>query len=406
MKILVIGAGVSGIATARGLLRDGHDVTVFERSPRPRVAGGAVTIWSNGSHVLRQLDVDMSGAGQLLSQVQLRTASGHPLATIDVTRLSATLGAPTRMVPRRVLMERINAGFPTKRIRYGWRALRTTPNKGGGVRVEFADAPPVSGDLVIGADGLHSMVRAQAHPTPARPTGWCSWQGLLKLPDVADSAVAAIIIGAGGNLGMWPSGQRSMQWWFDLPWSANFVRPASPLATLRAHFTGWSPLSDHVLSVLTDDDLVPSPFPHFRHRVPRVWGSGPVTLVGDAAHTMPPTLAQGTNQALLDIMVLRAQLTQNTDPVAALRNYERLRRPKVAAMAWVTSRQVAHGEALLRPVTWLPKTTMTWALTRFLSYVSDGATRPPLDNSPRHVRDLPQSSGCRKADPGPRAKAE
>ncbi|MDT5057408.1 MAG: FAD-dependent urate hydroxylase, partial [Mycobacterium sp.] len=64
-RILVIGAGVGGISIARGILRDGHDVTVFEKRPDMRPGGGAVTIWSNGSTVLEQLGVDMDGAGQL-----------------------------------------------------------------------------------------------------------------------------------------------------------------------------------------------------------------------------------------------------------------------------------------------------------------------------------------------------
>ena len=80
LRILVIGAGVSGISVARGLLRDGHDVMVFEQRRDTRAGGGAVTIWSNGEAVLRQLGVDMDGAGQLLSAVRVVTApaAGSP----------------------------------------------------------------------------------------------------------------------------------------------------------------------------------------------------------------------------------------------------------------------------------------------------------------------------------------
>jgi FAD-dependent urate hydroxylase len=74
LRILVIGAGVGGISIARGLLRDGHDVTVFERRPDVTAGGGVVTIWSNGATVLRQLGVDMTGAGQLLSTEATLTA--------------------------------------------------------------------------------------------------------------------------------------------------------------------------------------------------------------------------------------------------------------------------------------------------------------------------------------------
>ncbi|MDT0323959.1 FAD-dependent oxidoreductase, partial [Streptomyces millisiae] len=71
LRILVVGAGVGGISIARGLLRDGHDVTVFEQRPDVRAGGGAVTIWSNGETVLRQLGVAMDGAGQELSTVRV-----------------------------------------------------------------------------------------------------------------------------------------------------------------------------------------------------------------------------------------------------------------------------------------------------------------------------------------------
>ncbi|MGH3563785.1 MAG: FAD-dependent oxidoreductase, partial [Mycobacterium sp.] len=76
LRILVVGAGVGGISIARGLLRDGHDVTAFERRPDVTAGGGAVTIWPNGARVLAQLGVDMDGAGQPLSTVRAVTSTG------------------------------------------------------------------------------------------------------------------------------------------------------------------------------------------------------------------------------------------------------------------------------------------------------------------------------------------
>ena len=117
LRILVVGAGVAGISIARGLLRDGHDVTVFERRPDVTAGGGAVTIWSNGATVLGQLGVDMDGAGQLLSTLRVVTSTGRPVATVDLTAIVDRRGAPVRMVPRRVLLVRLLEGFPTDRIR-------------------------------------------------------------------------------------------------------------------------------------------------------------------------------------------------------------------------------------------------------------------------------------------------
>ena len=111
LRILVVGAGAGGISIARGLLRDGHDVTVFEQRSALEAGGGAVTIWSNGATVLEQLGVDMDGAGQQLSTVRVLTSTGRPIAALDVTAMMERLGAPVSMVPRRVLLERLLEGI-------------------------------------------------------------------------------------------------------------------------------------------------------------------------------------------------------------------------------------------------------------------------------------------------------
>lgn len=374
LRIFVAGAGVGGISVARGLLRDGHHVTVFERRPDARAGGGAVTIWSNGSTVLQQLGVDMDGAGQLLSSVRVVTSTGRPLVTLDLTAIVERLGAPIRMVPRRVVLDRLLDGVPSDRIRFNARVVDVV-SADDGVRVEFEDGSTAEGDLLIGADGLHSKVRDIVGARDAKPTGWCSWQGLATLPSVRDKRVALLVIGERGNLGLWPAGGSEVQWWFDLPWSYRFVRPERPIDVIREHFTGWCDAVDGLLATLTDEDLADSPYPHFRHPIPPP-GQGPLTLLGDAAHTMPPTLAQGTNQALLDTMVLRKALADyqrgmtGDDLSNALRRYEKGRRRKVAAVSRVTSLQVSHGESVLRPAAVIPDRYMTWALTTFLSSVS------------------------------------
>jgi len=375
LRVLIIGAGVSGISVARGLLRDGHDVTLFDQRSNVTAGGGAVTIWSNGATVLQHLGVDMDGAGQLLSSVRVMTSTGRPLATVDLDAMGNRLGAPVRMVPRRILLERLLEGFPIDRIRCNSR-VEGVVSTANGVRVEFGDGSSADGDLLIAADGLHSVVRDIVGAQPAKSTGWCSWQGLVSLPAIADPHVATMMIGEHGSLGLWPAGSSALQWWFDLPWTSDFVRPERPIEMIRSHFSGWSDTVDEVLATLTDDDLAPSPFPHFRHPIPRS-GAGAVTLLGDAAHTMPPTLAQGTNQALLDTMVLRRALADfldgsdgSGDISAALRGYENTRRRSVKAVSWLTMHQVSRAESVLRPAALVPDRFMTWALTTFLGLVS------------------------------------
>jgi FAD-dependent urate hydroxylase len=295
---------------------------------------------------------------------------------LDLTPIVDRLGAPVRMVPRRVLLERLLDAFPTDRIRCNSRAVGVVSTHDG-VRIEFDDGSSAGGDLLIGADGLHSMVRDIVGAPPAEPTGWCSWQGLVTLPDIADKHVALQVIGERGNVGLWPAGGSDLQWWFDLPWSPDFVRPQRPIDMILSNFTGWSDSVDRVLATLTDDDLAPSPFPHFRHPIPHA-GQGAVTLLGDAAHAMPPILAQGTNQALLDTMVLGKALSDfrtgtngsNGDLSSALRWYEKTRRRRLTAVSWVTSRQMSQSESVLKPAAMISDSFSTWAMTTFLRSVS------------------------------------
>ncbi|WP_006241717.1 FAD-dependent oxidoreductase [Mycolicibacterium tusciae] len=377
LRILVVGAGVGGISVARGLLRDGHDVTVFERRPDMRAGGGAVTVWPHGSTVLEQLGVDMDGAGQLLSTVRIATSTGRPLVNIAVNTIVDRLGGPVRMVPRRILLDRLLEGFPADRIRCNLRATAAF-NTHEGVRIQFEDGSCADGDLLIGADGLHSTLRHIVGGRPAKPTGWCSWQGLTTVPHIAEKDVAVQIIGEHGSLGLWPAGGSDLQWWFDLRHPAGFVRPEHPIDVIRSSFAGWSEAVDQVLATLTDDDLAASPFPHFRHPIPRLPRLSAMTLLGDAAHTMPPALAQGANQALLDTMVLCKALSDfrdgstrgNGDLASALRWYEKTRRRRLTALSWVTSRQISQSQSVLKRVAMISDSFGTWAMTGFLRWLS------------------------------------
>ena len=386
LKVLVVGAGVSGISVARGLLRDGHDVTLFDQRSNVQAGGGAVTIWPNGEIVLRQLGVDMSNAGQLLADLQILTPKGQVLVNLDMASITKRLDAPVRMVARRVLLERLMEHFPIDRIHCNRRAVGVV-RKPHGIQVAFEDGTLAEADLVIGADGLHPTVRSIVGTQNAKPTGWCSWQGLVTLPDaVSEDHVGKLIVGQHGNLGLWPAGSRDLQWSFDLPWSYDFARPQKPIELIRSHFTGWSDSVDRVLDTLTDDDLASSPFPHFRHPIPRP-GHGALTLLGDAAHTMPPTFAQGTNQALLDTMVLCKALSKlrkepnahNSDLCKALRWYEKIRRRPLIAVSRLSSLQLSQREAVLQPAALIPDRLHTWSLAMFLHWTSHRRIAATID---------------------------
>ena len=376
LRILVVGAGVGGISVARGLLRDGHDVTVFEQ--RPNSAGR----WRGRHHLVQRRDgsgaagVDMDGAGQRLSTVRVVTSTGRPLVTLDLTAIVDRLGAPVRMVPRRVLLERLLEGFPTDRIRYDSRAVGVVTAQDG-VRVEFEDGSCSRGGSVdrcgwYALDGSRHRRRATGgadrlvqlagtgHPSgrPRQARRPADHRRARKPRPVAGRWLrCAVVVRLAVVVGLRQTGTSDRR--DQVQFHRMVRRGRSSTRNVDRRRSG-----PFAVSAFSASD---SPVPR----------QGALTLLGDAAHTMPPTLAQGTNQALLDTMVLCKALSDfrktngsNGDLSSALRWYEKTRRRRVTAVSRVASLQVSHGESVLKPAAMIPDRFMTWALTMFLASVS------------------------------------
>ncbi|GAA5044822.1 FAD-dependent urate hydroxylase [Thermocatellispora tengchongensis] len=329
MRVLIVGAGIAGLAAARGLLAAGHAVTVLERAPAPRDTGCALTLWSNGTAVLRDLGVRIEGAGQRIEALDVRSARGRPVMVVDTGSLEARFGAPVVVIPRRSLLARLAEGLPEETVRFAARVTRLHDD-GRSVRVQTEDGTTYQADLLIGADGVNSQVRTalfgSAPATVARPTGAATWQGLIPAPfDLGSRAL--LFLGRQGGVGLSPAGDGLLQWLIDLrrrP-GTDLDHPHRALPALRARYAAWaSPVTD-LLASLSEKDL--ELFPHRRHRPPLRWHRGRSALIGDAAHTMPPILAQGAGQALEDVATLLRALTAPDVP-GALRTYEKTRRPR------------------------------------------------------------------------------
>ncbi|MFE1168067.1 FAD-dependent oxidoreductase [Nocardiopsis sp. NPDC058789] len=333
MRVVIVGAGVGGLALARGLVGRGHGVEVHERAPEPRPGRAGVGLYSNGTAALRALGVEVGGIGRRLDGLENRDPSGRTRYTLDVDAVGDHYGSESRTVPRRALLDLLADGLPEGTVRYGRVCTRVRVNTDGTVSALFGDGSSATGDVVVGADGVRSAARRDLwEGDPARPTGWASWQGLTRVPaDLASGTLAAVVQGRQGVCGMMPAGDGLVQWWFDVRWRPGIPTPTSPASVLRRLFEGWTdPDVRAVLEDLRDEDLAFSE--HVRHRVRRVWGEGGATLLGDAAHAFASSTAQGANQALEDAWALTLALSDEgaeADPAAALRRYEGVRRGPV-----------------------------------------------------------------------------
>ncbi|RBQ17828.1 hypothetical protein DP939_23500 [Spongiactinospora rosea] len=341
MDVLVMGAGVGGLAVARTLLAAGHQVRVYERALAPRTGGAAVTIFSNGTAVLSDLGVSLDGIGGRIDRLDAMTSGGRLRASMNIADAADRYGFETRATPRRLLLERLVEGLPGDLVRYGMNC-RSVRQDGDRVTAAFEDGSTVGGDLLIGADGHHSVVRRHLWGEGAvRAATYGTWQGLSPIDiDITHSHRSLMITGREGACGLMPAGGGMLQWWFDVRWSPTDPRPERPLAELRRRFGHWASPVPEVLAAATEDEL--EFFGHHWTKVRPVWGKGRITLVGDAAHIMPPTMAQGANQTLEDAWVLGRELTgKGGDPALRLRAYERARYPRMSFV----SRMAKHNPA-------------------------------------------------------------
>jgi FAD-dependent urate hydroxylase len=376
MKVLVSGAGVGGLAVARMLLADGHDVHVYERAGGLRSGGAAVTLWPNGTGILAGAGVRLDGVGAAIDVLETRDREGKLLVATEVAAAARHYGHPNVCLPRSRLLERLAEGLPPGMVTFG-RACTAAQAEGDGVRLTLCDGSEERGDLAVVADGRGSVLRDQLWGgDPGRRTGWVTWQGLSPLPiAITGSQRGVLFVGRGGTCGLMPAGEGLLQWWFDLPRPDNLPQPQSPVGVLREAFANWGAPVSEVLKAIADEDT--GFFPHYTHRVPETWGTGPITVIGDAAHSMPPTRAQGANQALEDAWLLARSLRhmgRNGRALSAtLRSFERARTPRVGLVSKQagTEDYNRHGLALARAARLVPSSLAARFYTRWLGRVSN-----------------------------------
>ncbi|MEX5716912.1 FAD-dependent oxidoreductase [Geodermatophilus maliterrae] len=346
MRALVVGGGVAGPVTAMALQKAGIDVTVHEAHPAPAGDVGAwLGVQVNGLDALRAVDAEqpVRDAGFPTPVIEFRNGSGRVLGTLPTGRDGADGVSLRRSDLYRVLgAEALRRGID---VRHGSRlvAARTGPD---GVRASFADGTTESADLLVGADGVRSTVRALLDPGAAPPR----FVPVLNTAGYAEHAPAGAEV---GRLTM-VFGRRSFFGWLPAPdgrtwWFANPPAPREPApdevagrsdaewrALLRdLHRVDRSPAvalvdaTPHALRGWTTYDV-----PAVRR-----WHDGRTVLVGDAAHATSPAAGQGSSLAMEDAVVL-ARCLRDLPLAEALVAYERARRERaerVVAQGFRTS---------------------------------------------------------------------
>ncbi|HKU73943.1 MAG TPA: FAD-dependent monooxygenase [Pyrinomonadaceae bacterium] len=318
-QIAIIGGGIGGLTAALALKQSGFHSEVFEQAPALLDVGAAIAIWPNAMRALDRLQLSdkiLEKAG-VMKEIRWLDQDGFL-----INRVSITEKYPAVALHRADLQAILLHSLPEESIHldHNFVSYKQHEDK---VIATFANGDSVEADFLIGADGIHSDVRAQ-FINDGEPVYRCYtvWRGISPhLPNQIPPATAVELYGRGKRFGIGPVGLGRLGWWA----AAN--ADADDLSSL---FTGWYRPVLELIEATPKKSILKTPA---LDRDPvTTWGNGRMTLLGDAIHPTTPNLGQGGCLAIEDALVLAGCFEKYGATETALRNYERLRYQRTAAL--------------------------------------------------------------------------
>jgi salicylate hydroxylase len=340
LSIAVIGAGIGGLAAALSLRQAGFAVDVYEQAPELTEIGGGINMGPNATRILRRLGLteglDREGVRPAGTH-QRRWQDGRTLQRAPLNPLCEELyGAPHMTLHRADLLAIIASGFTVEHIHLGHRLVGLA-DRADGTEAWFENGAHIIADVVVGADGIHSAVRAALFGEEApRFAGCVAYRGLVPAERVADLGLelgSQSWVGPGAHLvHYFVSHGRLLNfvgWTEHDSWNREDWTDRATIERALAAFKGWHGQVRRIIAA-ADTCFIWALFD--REPLPR-WSVGHTTLLGDACHPMYPFMGQGAAQAIEDGAALAACLVAGAgDPAKALRHYERRRLPRVTRL--------------------------------------------------------------------------
>ncbi|MEB8386346.1 FAD-dependent monooxygenase [Rhodobacteraceae bacterium KMM 6894] len=335
-KIAIIGGGIGGLAAARACALRGAKVTVYEQAAQISEVGAGLQVSPNGFAVLRGLGLGeaLRHAGLRANAVALHDYRRGPVVQLDLTRLASR---EYWFVHRADLINILQDGARDAGVEIVLNARITDP-------------AALNVDLIIGADGLHSVLRKALNGTLAPFfTRQVAWRAVVP-HDGSRMGEARVHMGPHRHLVSYPlRGGTALNLvaveergeWSEESWSA----PGDP-DDLRARFADFGAEAQAMLAKVN----AVGKWGLFRHPVAPVWAAGNRALLGDAAHPTLPFMAQGASLALEDAWVLAASLNEASDLASALTRYQAARAPRATKVVDAASGNAWKYHLSFRPL--------------------------------------------------------
>ena len=342
VRIIVVGGGIAGLSAAIALRRAGNEVVVLERAPRIDPVGAGITLFANAMRALDRLGVRKAVAARGAA------ATGSAILTWDgreLTRVPSDLLEGTTAVHRADLQGELAAA--AEEVRLGVE-VTTVKQHDDGVVAVAADGSEERGELLVGADGLSSVVRRAIADVSVRYAGYTAWRGVSPVP--VESGRVTESWGVGERFGLVDIG-RARTYWFatkNAPEGAP-DEPQGRRAEIVRRFSGWhGPIAE--VAEATDEHAILRNDVYYLEPLAR-WSAGRLVLVGDAAHATTPGVGQGAAQAIEDAVALADRLADSDEVRSALAEYEAIRSPR-AALVLKMSRRADKAAQLASPLGW------------------------------------------------------
>lgn len=343
MQVAIIGGGIGGLVAALSLLRKGIDVSIYEQAPQLQEVGAGLQLSANASRVLFWLGLrdQLMNLGSLPIDKEIRLWNSGASWKVPGTGAASEerYGAPFLAVHRadlqNVLIEAVAALKPDC-IRLSSRCVGASEIDDK-VRIDFADGSTVTADCLIGADGVHSVVRSSVHQD-SHPefTGLVAWRGVVetsRLDMESFGSASSNWIGPGCHVITYPVRGGSLLNFVGIvrrnDWEQENWTLLGSQEELLADFAGWH---EHIQAIIHEIKQ-PLKWAMVKRQPLMNWSMGRMTLLGDACHATLPFLGQGAAMAIEDGAVLARCLESSPeDAVAALKTYEAMRVDRTATI--------------------------------------------------------------------------
>ncbi|SMX34485.1 FAD-dependent monooxygenase [Actibacterium lipolyticum] len=358
-KFTVLGGGIGGLAAATALAQRGAQVTVLEQADAIREVGAGMQISPNGAAVLRGLGLgpmleDMGVRARAVRLVDFRKSS--KVLELDLSKTDGAYYFVHRADLHNLLATAAREAGVKLRLLQKITNVELCGEEG--VRVTSAQGAERKAQFLIGADGLHSVLRDVVNgPSTPEFTGQVAWRATVPV-DESREPVVTVHMGPGRHIVSYPlRGGKAMNFvaveerdiWAEESWSHT-----DDPENLRAAFAGFAPdiraLLDRVESVHL--------WGLFRHPVAETWFKGNAALIGDAAHPTLPFLAQGANMALEDAWALTSALANNDDTQQALAAYQAVRRKRCEKIVDAASKNARNYHLSFPPLRFAAHTAL------------------------------------------------